>query len=175
MGKKPAASSAGSAALLPEHLRSGVFTSLSDITRKVIGDDEDLADELDDWTTSALQMAQRLKKKDEATRTRAISELRAHVESRKDPPPSIQFMKSFESIFRRTMINDPAAAVRRDALVIVSKLVQLHKKAVAKILKGLVPTWLAARGDQSVEVSTVAKSSFKEAFPSPSARSKVSS
>lgn len=113
MGKKKAASSAAAAMLLPEHLRGGTFTSLSDITRKVLDDSTEAgeANETDAWTASGLLLTKRVMKKDEVTRAKGIADLRKHVQERNKAPESTELVASFEPIFRRILTEDPSSPV----------------------------------------------------------------
>eukprot|EP00188_Purpureofilum_apyrenoidigerum_P002530 Plantae.Rhodophyta-Purpureofilum_apyrenoidigerum.ctg25949.p1 GENE.Plantae.Rhodophyta-Purpureofilum_apyrenoidigerum.ctg25949~~Plantae.Rhodophyta-Purpureofilum_apyrenoidigerum.ctg25949.p1 ORF type:complete len:117 (-),score=22.65 Plantae.Rhodophyta-Purpureofilum_apyrenoidigerum.ctg25949:336-686(-) len=113
MGKKKTASSSAAASLLPEHLRGSTFTSLSDITRRVVqdGTGESAAPAEDEWTEKALQLLMRVMKKGDVTRVKAMAELRCHVESSEAPPDNISFAKAFDPMFRRIITEEIIPAV----------------------------------------------------------------
>jgi hypothetical protein len=186
-----AASSKQAAQLLPEHLAGGKFTSLADITGIVLGERSWQAErtlpeasvttvtavaDLQSWDEAAALVAQRLLKRDENTKVRALEDLsrqlcdleRASSDRIADQAAYAAeygaFLGNLSMAFVK-LAQDSSPKVRLESVTLVSRVVRLFGKRTIALLPTFIPSWLGLLGDPFKEVSERAAMSFREAFP----------
>ena len=192
--KKPAkktASAEEAAQRLPEHLAAGKFTSLADITSIVLGarswQSEAEAEtrpltttastaELQNWDEHAALVAQRLLKRDESTKLRALQELSTLLQALEQASSERiadqaaygaqygAFLGNFATAFVKLTL-DPSVRVRAEAVALAGLVVRLYGKRSIALLPGMLPAWVGLLGDPSAQVAEAAARSFQDAFP----------
>ena len=196
--KRQGASAAKAAQLLPSHLSSGKFISLGDITEAVLGKPGASEDggrepsatktaaafastvptaDLALWDDEAARIAQRLMKRDQSTKLRALADLREHL-SRFGPAGREgvsdraiysakygAFVGNFGVAFRRLAL-DKDNRVRGESAQLVGQVVQAFGRNIVSALPELLPSWTGLRGDASREVAVEAERAFVASFPS---------